>query len=722
MTMKNIITYLRANVKGILRIIYLLLTIIFIVYLFPREGKFRYEFQRGKPWLHEDLYAPYNFSVYKTSDEMQTEKDSILKDFKPYFKLDTMVSVTEIENYRKSFQKKWISYLKENDHLSNAPASNTWKERRLLREKEKLLDITYGMLNHLYRQGIVEIADAFTRDSNPSSSIVVLRGNLAVQTDTASVYTLKTSYKYLKRQLEHVSLLSFSDTLAARSFLFDLNLNDFVEPNLFYDRESSQKVKESMVAGISLTRGMVQRGERVISRGEIVNARTYQILVSLKIEYEKRLGASANYLLILVGQFLLVTILLLMLFLFLMYYRTHVFAHTKDLLFIFFLLIMFVALSRWVISNHALSYYLIPLAIVPIIIRTFYDARLALFIHVVLLMLVGFFAPNSFEFVFMNFIAGIMAIISLTNIYRRNKFIMASVMVFFSYSLVYLGYTMVQEGSLENIHWMNYIWFAGNAFLVLLSFPLIYIFEKTFGFLSDATLVELADTNQSLLRQLAEKAPGTFQHSLQVANLAEEAVRLLGGNQLLIRTGALYHDIGKMVRPSYFIENQREGFNPHEKLSYKESAAVIISHVTQGVEIAKKHNLPKQIIDFIQTHHGTTKVQYFYRNFIQKYPDKSADSDEFTYPGPRPFTRETVVLMMADSVEAASRSLKDYSEETLGKLVEDIIDYQLREGQFNEAPITFRDITKLKDIFKKRLTNIYHARIEYPKENRESGV
>ncbi len=713
--MKNVISYLRANVKGILRILYLVAAIVITVYLFPREGKFRYEFQRGKPWLHEDLYAPYSFPVYKTADELQAEKDSILRDFKPYFSLDTNVAVREMEKFRERFDRKWSRYLKKQYDLQENPSVNTWRGKMILREKEKLYRITSGMLRELYRRGIVEVADAFTRDSNPSSVIVVLRGNVAEQTDTTAVFTLKTAYEYLKKKSKEVPLAGFRNKEAVQAFLDGLNLNDFVEPNLFYDRETSRKIKESMVSQISLTRGMVQRGERIISRGEIVNAHTYQILESLKIEYEKRLGASSNYLLILAGQFLLVTIIMLVLFLFLMYFRTYIFAHTKDLLFIFFLLIIFVALSRWIISNPTLSYYLIPLAIVPIIIRTFYDARLALFIHMILLMIVGFFAPNSFEFVFMNFIAGIIAIISLTNIYRRNKFIMAAVMVFISYSLVYLGNTMIQEGNLKNMHWMNYIWFSGNAFLVLLSFPLVYIFEKTFGFLSDATLVELADTNQSLLRELAEKAPGTFQHCLQVANLAEEAVRVIGGNQLLIRAGALYHDIGKMVNPVYFVENQREGLNPHENLPFKESANIIISHVTQGVEIARKHNLPKQIVDFIRTHHGTTRVQYFYRNFIHKYPEKSNEVEDFTYPGPRPFTKEMAILMMADSVEAASRSLKDYSEDSLGKLVENIIDYQLREGQFNEAPITFRDISKVKEIFKNRLINIYHARIEYPK-------
>jgi len=378
------------------------------------------------------------------------------------------------------------------------------------------------------------------------------------------------------------------------------------------------------------------------------------------------------------------------------------------------MIILFTGISRLIISAPSISYYVIPLAIVPIVIRTFYDARLALFVHLVIVLLVGFMAPNSYEFVLMNLIAGIMAIYSLTNIYRRNKFIMASVMAFLGYVIIFLANTLIQEGSFQDMHWTSYIWFAGNGFLVLLSFPLIYIFEKTFGFLSDATLVELADTNQPLLRQLAEKAPGTFQHVLQVANLAEEVARVIGGHQLLIRTGALYHDLGKMEEPIYFTENQTDGFNPHSQLSFRESTAIIISHVEKGVEIAEKHNIPRQIIDFIRTHHGTTKVQYFYRSYLNQFPDKEVDENDFSYPGPKPFTKETAILMMADSVEAASRSLKEYSEEKLDQLVEDIIGGQLDEGQFVNAPVTFKDIGTAKEIFKKRLKTIYHARIAYP--------
>ncbi len=712
--MKNIIDYLERNRTGIVRVLMLVVTILLVVYIFPREGKFRYEFQKGKPWLHEDLYAPYDFPVYKTQAELQAERDSILKDFKPYFRLDTTVQEEQMKALRATYNKEWDRFLKERPPCSQEEAM------RLNGEKEVLYDRLASMMRTVYARGIVEVADVFNRDSNPSSSVVVLRGNVAEEVDTSRIFTLKRAYQYLQRRLPQLPQ-GMADSTRLREFLQRLDLNDYIEANLSYDPETSRKVKESMIAGISLTRGMVQQGERIVSRGEIVTARTYQILESLKIEYEKRLGASANFFLVLGGQLLLVSVTFLILFLFLMYYRTYVFAHTKDLLFLFFIIVLFVALSRWIITSRSISYFLVPLVIVPIIVRTFFDARLALFIHMILLLLVGFLAPNSFEFLYMNFIAGIMAIISLTNIYRRNKFIMASVMVFLSMGIVYLGYTMIQEGNLHNIHWMNYVWFAGNAFLVLLSYPLIYIFEKTFGFLSDATLVELADTNQPLLRQLAEKAPGTFQHSLQVANLAEEAIHSIGGNILLIRAGALYHDIGKMDKPIYYTENQTNGINPHESLPYKESAAIIISHVTKGVELAKKYNLPKQIIDFIRTHHGTTKVQYFYRNYIRKYPDKTTEDIDFTYPGPKPFTRETAVLMMADAVEAASRSLKDYSEEELGKLVEDIIDYQFREGQFNEAPITFRDITTVKEIFRKKLINIYHARIRYPKDPSVKG-
>ncbi len=363
---------------------------------------------------------------------------------------------------------------------------------------------------------------------------------------------------------------------------------------------------------------------------------------------------------------------------------------------------------------NLVSIYLLPFAILPIILKTFYDSRLALFIHIITILLIGFFAPNSFEFVFLNVVAGMVAIISLTNVYRRSKLVVTSLYVIAAYSVIYLGIALVQEGNLASIEWKYFRLFGVNGILVMISYPLIYMFEKTFGFMSDATLMELSDTNQPLLRKLAEVAPGTFQHSLQVANLAEDAVFQVGGNPLLVRAGALYHDIGKMEEPLYYIENQTSSINPHDNLEFEQSARIIIDHVRKGVDLAKKNKLPEAIIDFIRTHHGTTTVQYFYRSYLRKYPEADVDVRKFSYPGPRPGSRETAIVMMADSVEAASRSLKEITENTLDKLVDSIIGNQMREEQYNDAQITFKEITTIREVFKRRLRNIYHARISYP--------
>jgi len=365
--------------------------------------------------------------------------------------------------------------------------------------------------------------------------------------------------------------------------------------------------------------------------------------------------------------------------------------------------------------------FLVPFAIIPILIRTFYDSRLALFVYLVAIMLAGFIVPNSFEFVFLSFIAGVIVIFSLTNVYRRAKLFLAVLMVFLAYSVVYLGIGLMQEGSLASMNWKNYIWFAGNGVFLLLSYPLIFVFEKTFRFLSDATLFELSDTNQLLLRKLAEEAPGSFQHSLQVANLAEEAAREIGGNNLLARTGALYHDIGKTTDAEYFIENQTEGFSPHDQLDPLKSSEIIIDHVRKGVDLAKKFNLPTPIVDFIQTHHGTTVAYFFYKKYLDKDPQGTYMEKKFSYAGPKPFSKETAIVMMADAVEASSRSLANYSEENISELVERIVYIQEQDGQYSETPLTFKDISDIKNVFIKRLSNIYHARIAYPKRETARG-
>jgi putative nucleotidyltransferase with HDIG domain len=377
-------------------------------------------------------------------------------------------------------------------------------------------------------------------------------------------------------------------------------------------------------------------------------------------------------------------------------------------------IVLMVLVASTTFKFNLVSIYLLPFAILPIILKTFYDSRLALFIHIITILLIGFFAPNSFEFVFLNVVAGMVAIISLTNVYRRSKLVVTSLYVIAAYSVIYLGIALVQEGNLASIEWKYFRLFGVNGILVMISYPLIYMFEKTFGFMSDATLMELSDTNQPLLRKLAEVAPGTFQHSLQVANLAEDAVFQVGGNPLLVRAGALYHDIGKMEEPLYYIENQTSSINPHDNLEFEQSARIIIDHVRKGVDLAKKNKLPEAIIDFIRTHHGTTTVQYFYRSYLRKYPEADVDVRKFSYPGPRPGSRETAIVMMADSVEAASRSLKEITENTLDKLVDSIIGNQMTEEQYNDAQITFKEITTIREVFKRRLQNIYHARISYP--------
>jgi putative nucleotidyltransferase with HDIG domain len=425
---------------------------------------------------------------------------------------------------------------------------------------------------------------------------------------------------------------------------------------------------------------------------------------------------------ILLGHLIFIIVCITVLFLFLLNFRREILEDSLKISFILIIVLIFVSIASVTLKYSIDSIYLIPFAIIPIIIRTFYDARLALFIHIIVVMLVGFFAPNGFEFVFLNFIAGIIAIFSLTDLHRRGKLFLSAFLVVITYSIIYFGMSITYEGNVHDIKWENFLYFGANGVLLLLSYPLIYVFEKVFGFLSEVTLLELSDTNQPLLRLLAEKAPGTFQHSLQVANLAEDAVYKIGGNPLLVRTGALYHDVGKMDNSICFIENQNSGYNPHDYLELDESAKIIINHIIIGEKIAKKYKLPIQIIDFIKTHHGTSRVEYFYRLFKNKFPDKTIDEKKFTYPGVKPYSIETAVLMMADTVEAASRSIEKIDENAINNLVDSLIDKQIANGQYEDAPLTFKDVSIIKRIFKQKLVNIYHARIEYPKEIKDENV
>jgi len=709
--MKDIFSFIKSKYKSIFNGLLFLVALLIIVNLLPREGKFKYEFQKGKPWMHETLIAPYDFPIYKSQQQIKEERDSVLKDFKPYFRHDTTVLKRQIRKFTGDYNNQLQQVF--NDKYDDQQLKQVFSDSRFERTTREFYQRIIRHFRNIYNKGVIEAAE-INGTLNQDSRIVVLQNNVADEYEFREIYDQKEAYKNLINQMEaYLDSLDLSSD-KQRNFFSSLNFYDYIKPNLFYDTETSQKVKQNMLDNISITKGMVQAGERIVSKGEVVDAKTYQIVESLRREYEKNLGGDYQYNLIFLGQLIFVFGAIFVLYLFLFHFRFEILQNSLKTVFILFLVVMMVAIASITIRLRPDTLYIIPFAILPIIIRSFYDARLALFIHIVTIMIVGFFVPNGFEFVFMNFIAGIVAIFSLTSLNRRGKLFLSSALVVLSYAFIYIGLAITQEGSMEGINWMNVAYFGINGALVLASYPLIYIFEKSFGFLSDVTLMELSDTNQPLLRRLSEQAPGTFQHSLQVASLAETAAYQIGGNSLLVRTGALYHDIGKMENPIYFIENQDTDFNPHTQMEFLESARLIINHVKKGVEIASKYKLPGPIVDFIRTHHGTSKVHYFYKKYLQNYNEEEVDESQFSYPGPKPFSKEMAVLMMADSVEAASRSYSSLDEKTINNLVDSIIDSQLNSGQFENVDITFRDITIIRGIFKKKLQNFYHARIKYP--------
>lgn len=663
--------------------------------------------------MHETLIAPFDFPIYKTQQEIEQERDSILKSFSPYFQLDTTIAYQQSARLDSSFTK--IYHLAITKMAEEKLIPYYLKQELFLQENDFRGAVLHS-LKSLYNQGIMSSVEWNKNQYKQSHFIQLIRNNVSSQVASNNLYTEVSAYHFLIGSVKELPGLKAYSTDQIELLLHLMNLNEYISGNLFYDARKTELERKSLVSNISLTEGMVLEGERIISKGEIVSDEKFRILESLRIEYNQRMGFAGHKILLLLGQFIISIISVLMIFLFLQSFRKEVFSNQLKTLFILFIILFMSALTRLVINYSQLSVYVIPFALIAIIVKTFYDSRIALFILITTLYITAFWVPNAFEFVFMNFVAGIVAIFSLSNQYRRGKLFITSVLVLLAYTAVYAGISLLEEGRWTSESWTELFWFVGNSLLLLSAYPLMFIFEKTFGFLSDASLTELSDTNQPLLRQLAELAPGTFQHSLQVANLAEDAVRHLGGNVLLVRTGALYHDIGKMENPLYFIENQMPGSNIHEHFDPAESAKIVINHVENGLLLAKKNGLPEQISDFISTHHGTTLARYFYYKWLENNKEESNSEKLFRYPGPLPFSKETAVVMMADAVEAASRSLAKVDESSLTTLVNEIIDQQLNEEQFNNADLTFKDITTIKNVFIQRLQNIYHARIAYPKK------
>jgi putative nucleotidyltransferase with HDIG domain len=665
------------------------IAIISIASILPKQPRFKYEFEKGIVWMHEDLISPYNYAIRKTNQEIKSDKENIAKSILPAYTLDEKVLETQLSEYQADFEAKWNSAeLLDNDI------------------KEKTFEFGFNLLHEVYRKGIIGLNKNFQKNNDNSNYLILLlKNNVRTEVSTATLLTVTSAYSLVSEKV-------VANNKVKTEILINI-LKDRITPNIILDERLTESLEKQAIENVSSTRGMVQKGEVIIENGSTVNEEVYQKLESLKTAYEENAKVTGDRSIVLLGQFLLSGLVISLLMVFLFLFRKDIFHDIRQISLILLVFTSMLFILSWAIKMKLPSLYYIPYCIVPIIIRILFDTRLAMNIHLLVVLIASFFVSNSFEFAFLQITAGMAAIYSIKNLVRREQFLISALLILLNYLIAYLGVSLLREGSFASLEWMNFLPFVFSVLLSLLAYPLIYLFEKMFGITSDITLMELTNTNSTLLRELAFKVPGTFQHSLQVANLAEAAIFKIGGNALLVRAGALYHDIGKMDNPQFFIENQNKGMNPHDKLPYEESAQIIIRHVVNGVELARRHNLPEVIIDFIRTHHGNTKVDYFYQSFLKNFPEKIVDENTFRYPGPIPFTKETAVLMLADSVEAASRSLKEPNAENINNLVERIIDYKLEQNQLNDSNITLKEIETIKLIFKTMLMGIYHVRIDY---------
>ncbi len=697
--MKNYFTRLSNQHERISRFALVLLAILLIVIALPKETQFNYTYQKGKPWAFDNLMAPFDFAINKTEAELNEERAEVMKSSHPFYRFDEKLISQKTYLFKNELSDVW------NKRFSSPTKDNKELERL---QKQKLLQETIGLqiLKVIYDRGIILINDK-TIANNPDGIITIVKDNIAEERKLADFYTIQTAFSFIQEQLSAIS--------SADIPLLSPLLENALSHNILYDDQATRQWTKQFIDRISLSHGLVQKDEVIILKGEIVEDSRFQKLESLKAEMKNQEFSNSSRWFMLLGHFLLVSLALTMLMLFLYLYRKDIFDDNKKVLLIMFLIVSVTYLFLWARKINMFDVYLVPVCILPIIIRAFFDSRTALFTHIITLLIIGFEAPSGFEFMFIQTIAGMVSVFTILNMSKRVQFFISVLMIFLSYTVSFIGVSILHEANFHNFDWMNLKWFVGNSIITLFAFPLIFIFEKVFGFLSDVSLMELSDSNSPLMREMSLKAPGTFQHSLQVSNLAEAAIFHVGGNALLIRAGAMYHDIGKIDMPNYFIENQNTNNNPHDELSFEESARIIKSHVLKGIEKARKNKIPEQIIDFIRTHHGTVFIQYFYQSFLKNFPDQIPAEELFRYPGPLPFSRETAVLMMADSVEAASRSLKNPDAESIGLLVDTIIENQIAQKQFDNAPITLRDISEIKKLFKKMLMSIYHVRIEYPR-------
>lgn len=680
--MKNFFSLLTKNQSVIYKAFLFIVSTFLIIYLLPKGGQFKYNFQKGKPWQYENLYAPFSFTIKKSDDALILEREDAKSNAIPYFDFNT-----SIENQSRSKFDELLSAT----YVDSLFEINAATFRR----------VGVNILDEAFENGVLENIYPYA----DNQLVYIKNGNEIAEINFGQFFKEGQISGKLKRQM--------GSSVIENDLLFiEKLLKQSIKGNITLNTKLTESALESQVSAINPNQGVIEKGGRIIAKGEVVEGDTYQILESLKSEFESQVWTKSNYLWLIVGYSILVSLVFLMLFLFLKKYRPEIFNNNTKVTFIFFNIGLMVFLTTMVVKFDAKYVYLVPLCILPLILKAFFDPRLGLFVHVLTILLLGFIVPNSFQFMFLQIIAGIVTILTVSELYKRANLFISVGQITGVYIIGYFAFYLIQEGNIQNISWENFGYFIGCGLLTLFAHPLIYFYEKIFGLVSDVSLLELSDTNSKLLKELSNKAPGTFHHSLNVANLAEAAANEIGANSMLVRVGALYHDIGKMANPTMFTENQVNSINSHNELDPKESASIIIGHVIGGIEIARKNKLPDRVIDFIRTHHGTSLVYYFYKKEQDKMGE--ADKADFQYPGPMPFSKETAILMMADSVEAASKSLKEPTSTKIDAFVEKIIDGQMEQGQFLNANVTFKEIQTIKKVLKKKLNNIYHLRVEYP--------
>ncbi len=663
----------------------------FLLYLvLPGEPKFKYEYQKGFPWPHENLVAPFDFAILKSDAEIQSEKTELIKSVVPYFQYDT------------SLIRKNILKLTGDFNISED--SNP--------EKMKVYNTIVKKMTGIYESGILLRSIDSYEELAGKTEIKKRIGPVVTTIPTGQLYSEKSAYYKLNEIIDEKERLSAEH----KTWLRNISPEKYISANLEFDKATTEKEITERTANISLTRGMVQAGERIILQGEIVDQTKFQILESLKASYKKESSMGMKSYMSALGKVFFILAMLALIFTFIFIYRHDILTQHRKLAFLLMFMVGMIAVSYFINRFPGLHIYLVPLAVFPIIVRTFFDSRTAIFMLFVITLIIGFYAPNNYEYILVQFSAGVVAVFSLNKMHRRVHLVKAMLLVMFTYWFVYSALNLIFEGSILNFNYNMMKWFAMSSVFILLVYPMVYIFEKLFGFVSDVTLIELSDSNQPLLRKLAEEAPGTFQHSLLIANLAEEVILKIGGNPFLVRAGALYHDIGKISRPNFFIENQAIGMNPHDDLNYIKSAELVIDHVKNGVVMARKHKIPEPVIEFIATHHGTTKANYFFLKHKHENPDRTTPEEAFIYPGPLPKSKEATVVMLIDGIEAASRSLKEKTYLNFIELINKMIDDKIKLNQLDNSLLTFSDINIIKETLLYKLINIYHIRIEYPKE------